>query len=368
MSDDGCIVVVGGTEGIGKELARYYAGTGRETVLTGRDASRAEAVAAEIGGPARGIALDLAKPKTIRDALASVGPVRYLAIVAIQRDDNTIRDFDIDRALELVTLKLVGFAEVVHVLLDRLAPDSSIVLFGGQAKDRPYPGSTTVSTVNGGDRRADPDARLGAGADPGQRDPPGHHRRQPVLARQAAGHPRGPHVEDHHQETRDDGRYRRRDAVPPREPVRRGHRSRRRQRPDDVLSIRMRTATVTSPSATRTGRPDYPEMGERLREARRARSLSLRTLAERLGVSPSLISQIETGRANPSVSTLYAIAAELDVSLDELLFNDRRPPEPAAPARPRGADRAGRWRPRRPSSAPRTGTRSGSRRGSTGSG
>jgi len=75
-------------------------------------------------------------------------------------------------------------------------------------------------------------------------------------------------------------------------------------------------------------------MGERLREARRARNLSLRTLAERLGVSPSLISQIETGRANPSVSTLYAIAAELDVSLDELLFNDRRPPEPAVAAHP----------------------------------
>src|SRR3954451_12675645 len=75
-------------------------------------------------------------------------------------------------------------------------------------------------------------------------------------------------------------------------------------------------------------------MGEHLREARRARNLSLRTLADRLGVSPSLISQIETGRANPSVSTLYAIAAELDVSLDELLFNDRRPAEPAAPARP----------------------------------
>jgi transcriptional regulator with XRE-family HTH domain len=74
-------------------------------------------------------------------------------------------------------------------------------------------------------------------------------------------------------------------------------------------------------------------MGERLREARRARNLSLRVLADRLGVSPSLISQIETGRANPSVSTLYAIAAELDVSLDELLFNDRRLPEAATPAR-----------------------------------
>ena len=74
-------------------------------------------------------------------------------------------------------------------------------------------------------------------------------------------------------------------------------------------------------------------MGERLRAARTARRLSLRELAGRLGVSPSLISQIETGRANPSVSTLYAIATELDVSLDELLFNDRRASEAAAPVR-----------------------------------
>jgi transcriptional regulator with XRE-family HTH domain len=89
---------------------------------------------------------------------------------------------------------------------------------------------------------------------------------------------------------------------------------------------------VSDPSPNREpgARPDYPQMGERLRAARSERRLSLRELAGRLGVSPSLISQIETGRANPSVSTLYAIAAELDVSLDELLFNDRRPPEPAS--------------------------------------
>ena len=277
MSDDGCIVVVGGTEGIGKELARYYAGTGRETVLTGRDADRAEAVAEEIGGTARGIGLDLAKPKTIRDALSSVGPVRYLAIVAIQRDDNTIRDFDIDRALELVTLKLVGFAEVVHVLLDRLSPDSSIVLFGGQAKDRPYPGSTTVSTVNGGIAGLARTLAWELAPIRVNAIHPGHHRRQPVLARQAAGDPRGPHLQDHHQETRDDGRYRRRHPVPAREPVGRGDRPRRRQRPDDVLTMAARGhRSVTTASAARTGRPDYPEMGERLREARRARNLSLR--------------------------------------------------------------------------------------------
>jgi transcriptional regulator with XRE-family HTH domain len=64
----------------------------------------------------------------------------------------------------------------------------------------------------------------------------------------------------------------------------------------------------------------YPPIGERLRTGRQARGLSLRELAERASVSASLISQIETGRAQPSVKTLYALADELDVSVDELLF------------------------------------------------
>jgi transcriptional regulator with XRE-family HTH domain len=67
-------------------------------------------------------------------------------------------------------------------------------------------------------------------------------------------------------------------------------------------------------------------MGDRLRQARRTRGLSLRGLAEVLGVSPSLISQVETGRAKPSVNTLYALANELGISLDVLLFMDTTPP------------------------------------------
>jgi transcriptional regulator with XRE-family HTH domain len=67
---------------------------------------------------------------------------------------------------------------------------------------------------------------------------------------------------------------------------------------------------------------EYGGMGDRLRAARQASGISLRALAERLNVSPSLISQVETGRANPSVSTLYAIVNALGISLDELLFTD----------------------------------------------
>ena len=150
MAGDGAVVVVGGNRGIGRAIAQHYADTGNDVVITSTDADRAAAAAREIGGSTRGIGLDLTVPDRIGEALAPVGPVRHLVVVAIDRDDNRVRDYSIERALHLVTLKLVGYTEVIHVLLDRLDERSSIVLFGGLAKDRPYPGSTTVSTVNGG--------------------------------------------------------------------------------------------------------------------------------------------------------------------------------------------------------------------------
>jgi transcriptional regulator with XRE-family HTH domain len=106
------------------------------------------------------------------------------------------------------------------------------------------------------------------------------------------------------------------------------------ERPDSFTEGHVRPGVAEA-----AGRPDYPLMGGRLRAARRARGLSLRELALRLRLSPSLISQIETGRANPSVSTLYAIATELDVSLDELLFGDRRGGPDERMSAPPSADR-----------------------------
>jgi NAD(P)-dependent dehydrogenase (short-subunit alcohol dehydrogenase family) len=147
---DGAVVVIGGTAGLGKEVARHYADAGRDVVLSGRDAARAGTVAAELGGGASGIAVDLAEPGTIAAALAGTGPVDRLVIAAIERDENRIDSYDVAAAVRLTTLKLVGYTEVVHALLDRLSGDASIVLFGGLARDRPYPGSTTVTTVNGG--------------------------------------------------------------------------------------------------------------------------------------------------------------------------------------------------------------------------
>jgi NAD(P)-dependent dehydrogenase (short-subunit alcohol dehydrogenase family) len=144
------VVVVGGTSGLGLEIVKRYAAQGREVILSGRIAERAKEVAASVGGKVRSVALDLASPHQIAEALADVGPVERLVLAAIDRDHNTTADYQIARAEYLVTLKLIGYTEVVHALVPRLSADSSILLFGGQAARRPYPGSTTVTTVNAG--------------------------------------------------------------------------------------------------------------------------------------------------------------------------------------------------------------------------
>jgi NAD(P)-dependent dehydrogenase (short-subunit alcohol dehydrogenase family) len=145
----GTVVVVGGTRGLGREVAQFYADRGRDVVVTGREQAGAEASAAEIGGSTRGVGLDLAEPHTIADRLADVGDVEYLVLAAIERDANTVRDYDIEAAMRLVTLKLVGYTAAVHALIPRLSDEAAILIFGGLARDRPYPGSTTVTTVNG---------------------------------------------------------------------------------------------------------------------------------------------------------------------------------------------------------------------------
>jgi transcriptional regulator with XRE-family HTH domain len=74
------------------------------------------------------------------------------------------------------------------------------------------------------------------------------------------------------------------------------------------------------------------DLGPRLRAIRIARGVGLRELARRLDLSPSSISQIETGKIRPSVRTLYALASEFGVTVDEILFDEPLPPGSADPA------------------------------------
>jgi len=70
-------------------------------------------------------------------------------------------------------------------------------------------------------------------------------------------------------------------------------------------------------------------LGSRLKDVRLKAGLTLRELARQADVSPSFVSQIENGKSQPSVSTLYAFAQLLNVSIDELF--DQRGVDPSQP-------------------------------------
>ncbi|MGH3300015.1 MAG: cupin domain-containing protein [Trebonia sp.] len=82
-------------------------------------------------------------------------------------------------------------------------------------------------------------------------------------------------------------------------------------------------------------------VGGLIRRERERQGLSLRELARRVGVSASMLSQVETDKSRPSVSTIYAIAAELGLSIDALLSEEAAVADPVALASSRVREDAG---------------------------
>ena len=80
-----------------------------------------------MGGTARGIELDLGVPESIKGALAGIEAVDHLVITAIEQAVNTVAAFDLAQAVRSVTVKLVGYTEVVRVLRLASTPQASVV-------------------------------------------------------------------------------------------------------------------------------------------------------------------------------------------------------------------------------------------------
>jgi transcriptional regulator with XRE-family HTH domain len=99
----------------------------------------------------------------------------------------------------------------------------------------------------------------------------------------------------------------------------------------DPVDVHNAATPVAEPDLSLAKVRDASSMlGPRLRAIRLRRGLSLRELARRLALSPSSISQIETGKMQPSVRTLYAFVSEFGVTVDEVLFEQAPPDEASA--------------------------------------
>lgn len=95
-----------------------------------------------------------------------------------------------------------------------------------------------------------------------------------------------------------------------------------------------RTTRQRAANPARSGRANGSDrLGPRLRGAREKAGVSVRGLARKIGVSASLVSQIEHGHVMPSVGTLYAMANELGLLVDDLFRDENTAPRPDRPAR-----------------------------------
>ena len=223
--------MVGGTAGIGLEIVRRYAGAGRSVVLTGRDAERAaDRSLAEVGGDVRGIA---AGPGRAGDDRRPRWPTSAGSTTSCYRRDrarrNTVRDYDIGRATCLVTMKLVGYTEVVHALLAAAVArrvDRAVRWAGqGPARTPARPRSRRSTAASRAGPHAGGRARRRSGSTPSTRASSATAR----TGRQAGGD-RGGRGPDADRPQRHHGRHRRRGRLPAPQPLGQRHRPVRRRR------------------------------------------------------------------------------------------------------------------------------------------
>ena len=144
------VVVIGGTKGLGLDIARAAAELGAHVTVAGRDEDRATMAAAGIGDLASGRRCDLTDWQSLEELFAGIDVVDHLILTALDRDFNTINDFRADDSARTMLMKTVGYAVAVEKALPKFAPDASVVLFSGLSMWIPMPGSTTISMANGG--------------------------------------------------------------------------------------------------------------------------------------------------------------------------------------------------------------------------
>lgn len=144
------VVVIGGTRGLGSEIARAAAGRGDRVTVAGRNEGVAREQAAELGVNAVAGVCDLTDWDSLARFFDGIDVIDHLVLAALDRDNNDISDFRPDDSARTSLMKNVGYAASVHYALKKFTPTGSVLLFSGLSMWRPMPGSTTISMANAG--------------------------------------------------------------------------------------------------------------------------------------------------------------------------------------------------------------------------
>ena len=137
------VVIVGGTSGIGLEAARQAHELGASVYITGQDAARASAIAAEHGF-AGGRAADVTTPATLEAAFADIAAVDHLVLLAGSFVVGKVLEADIAVLRRAFDERVWAAVHALRTLGPRLAADGSVTLVSGALADRPTGQGTAV--------------------------------------------------------------------------------------------------------------------------------------------------------------------------------------------------------------------------------
>lgn len=135
------VFVIGGSSGIGKEVALLCAAQEAIVTLTSREAARAQAAASDISSEVSGLALDINNEKAVIDFFASVAAVDHIYIAAGATQLGSLTEGKLADSMKAFDTRLLGSLRIVRAVVDKMNPEGSITFTGGVSTDRPIAGA-----------------------------------------------------------------------------------------------------------------------------------------------------------------------------------------------------------------------------------
>jgi NAD(P)-dependent dehydrogenase (short-subunit alcohol dehydrogenase family) len=143
-----CVVVLGGTSGIGLATARLAADAGARVVVAGRDPERAARAAADLG--CTGVPADVLDDDALRRVFEAAGTVDHLVQAAGDISGGPIATTPIERLRPALDVRLWGAIRAVRAATGHLAPDASVTFVSGTVSTRPVPGAAVSAASAAG--------------------------------------------------------------------------------------------------------------------------------------------------------------------------------------------------------------------------
>jgi NAD(P)-dependent dehydrogenase (short-subunit alcohol dehydrogenase family) len=143
------VVVIGGSSGIGKEVARLARELGASVVIGSRSPEKLAAARGELGDDVRTGVVDILDEESMRSFFGAIGALDHLVVSVGDMANGAIADLSLDAIHQCLNTKIVGPFLAVRHAVATLAPSGSIVLFSGGGGFKPAPGLTMTAAGNG---------------------------------------------------------------------------------------------------------------------------------------------------------------------------------------------------------------------------